>query len=81
MQSIAAPADAEPGSVLLIDQCEEVFSLCQDERERQEFFAAIDEWTERGPVVLAMRADHLTEVRPIRGSRGCSNAACTCWEP
>ena len=65
--------------MLLVDQCEEVFSLCEDERERQAFFAALVERAERGPLVLAMRADRLAEVSAYPGSRDCSNAACICW--
>ena len=52
-----------PGSVLLVDQCEEVFALCHDERENGRSSSPPSiERAERGPLVLAMRADRLAEV-------------------
>ena len=52
--------DASPRVVLVIDQFEEVFTLCDDVAEREQFFAclmgAIAE-TERLTVAIAMRSD------------------------
>jgi WD40 repeat protein/DNA-binding SARP family transcriptional activator len=62
MQSLAAVSDPRPRSVLLVDQCEEAFSLCGDAAERKAFFAALVRRSEREPVVLAMRADRLADV-------------------
>ena len=62
MESLAAAPGAGPKSVLLVDQCEEAFSLCSDPAERQAFFAELVQRAERVPLVLAMRADRLTEV-------------------
>jgi len=62
MQSLSAESDAVPGSVLLVDQCEEAFSLCTDATERRDFFAGLVRWTDRGRLVLAMRADRLAEI-------------------
>jgi DNA-binding SARP family transcriptional activator/WD40 repeat protein len=45
-------------SVVLVDQAEEAFALCEDEDERQRFFDSLVAHTDRGRVVLALRADH-----------------------
>jgi DNA-binding SARP family transcriptional activator/WD40 repeat protein len=47
-----------PASVVLVDQAEEAFSLCEDDDERERFFEALVAHTARGRVVLALRADH-----------------------
>lgn len=62
MQSLTAVPDPGPRSVLLVDQCEEVFSLCSDAAERKFFLDALVRRAEREPLVLAMRADRLAEV-------------------
>lgn len=67
MQSLGPVSEAAPGSVLLVDQCEEAFSLCDDASERRDFFAGLVRWTEQGPLVLAMRADRLTEASAYPG--------------
>ena len=55
-------AQVKRHSVLLVDQAEEAFSLCPDEDERRRFFDALVAHTERGQVVLAMRADFTGEL-------------------
>lgn len=55
-------ADPRARSVILVDQAEEAFSLCFDETERAEFFAALVAHTDRGRVVIAIRADHTGEL-------------------
>ena len=67
MQALATAFEAGPQAVLLVDQAEEVFSLCGDDTERQEFLAALVEWAEGGSLVLAMRADRLAEVSAYPG--------------
>ena len=62
MQALSRAADAGRNPVLLVDQCEEVFSLCHADVERKVFFAALDQWRAKGLLVIAMRADRLTAV-------------------
>jgi DNA-binding SARP family transcriptional activator/WD40 repeat protein len=66
MQPLGAVSEAPAGSVLLVDQCEEAFSLA-DASERSDFFAGLVRWTEHGPLVLAMRADRLTDASAYSG--------------
>jgi WD40 repeat protein/DNA-binding SARP family transcriptional activator len=47
------------GVLLVVDQCEEVLSLCEDREEQAAFFTALAEHAEEGQVVLAIRADRL----------------------
>ncbi|GCD92303.1 BTAD domain-containing putative transcriptional regulator [Nocardioides sp. LS1] len=48
--------------VLLVDQCEEVFTLCADPAERHEFLAALVHEATTGTVAIALRADRLADV-------------------
>jgi energy-coupling factor transporter ATP-binding protein EcfA2 len=63
---LAAMAAAMPGAgsspVLLVDQCEEVFALCQDARERAGFLAALSAHRAVAPLIMSMRADRLADV-------------------
>ena len=53
------------GDVLVVDQCEEVFSLCRDAELREEFLRRlVDHAGSGGSVVVALRADRLAEVTP-----------------
>jgi WD40 repeat protein/DNA-binding SARP family transcriptional activator/energy-coupling factor transporter ATP-binding protein EcfA2 len=54
------PADAH--TVLVVDQCEEVLTLCSDGDEQTGFFSTLAERAERGPVVVAIRADRLGDL-------------------
>ena len=47
--------------MLVVDQCEEVFSLSPDEASRAAFLAGLVRWSEQGRLVVAMRADRLAE--------------------
>ena len=60
-------AGARPASVVLVDQAEEAFSLCTDSDERERFFAALVTHTEKGRVVLALRADHTGDIAATQG--------------
>ena len=59
---VLASSSLEPRSILLVDQCEEVFSLCKDPAERVRFLDALVSRAATGSMVLAMRADRLGEV-------------------
>ncbi|HEY2877075.1 BTAD domain-containing putative transcriptional regulator [Nocardioides sp.] len=52
-------------TVVLVDQAEEAFALCKDEDERGRFFEALVAHTERGRVVLALRADHTGDLATL----------------
>ncbi|MFE7118402.1 helix-turn-helix domain-containing protein [Streptomyces sp. NPDC057654] len=57
---VLAPADGDGDTWLIVDQFEEVFTLCQDSGERARFIAALlaaEEPGRRLRVVLAVRAD------------------------
>ncbi|MEU6786664.1 helix-turn-helix domain-containing protein [Nonomuraea angiospora] len=45
------------GEVLIVDQFEEVFTVCEDQDERTRFVAALSEAAERTVVVAGLRAD------------------------
>ena len=45
--------------VLVVDQCEEVLTLCDDAGERDRFFSALTGHAERGWLVVALRADSI----------------------
>jgi WD40 repeat protein len=51
-----------PVPVLVVDQCEEVVTLCEDPAEQARFFAAVAAHAQRGPLVIALRADRLGDV-------------------
>ncbi len=60
-------AARRPDSVVLVDQAEEAFALCDDEDERERFFDALVAQTGRGRVVLALRADHTGDLAAVPG--------------
>ncbi len=62
LQALTALATAEPDAALLVDQCEELFSLCDDAAEQQEFFRALSAEATTRPVAVALRADRLADV-------------------
>ncbi|NJN18610.1 MAG: hypothetical protein HC822_21315 [Oscillochloris sp.] len=51
-------------AILVIDQFEEAFTLCQDNDERRAFFAELLRLQGRFLVIITMRADFLGEVAP-----------------
>ena len=57
-------------TILVVDQCEEVYSLCEDVAERERFLDALVEQAETGSLVVAIRADHLVDVSEHRGFAG-----------
>ena len=61
---MTALADLATGSrpALVVDQCEETFTLCSDPRERSAFLAALVEHARAAPLVLSFRADHLADI-------------------
>lgn len=62
MESLTALAQAPRGAALLIDQGEELFSLCEDPAEQQEFLRALTAEAQTRTVVVALRADHLADL-------------------
>jgi WD40 repeat protein/DNA-binding SARP family transcriptional activator len=62
MESMAALADAPRGAALLIDQCEELFSLCEDPEVQRVFLRALTAEAGNRTVVVALRADHLADL-------------------
>jgi WD40 repeat protein/DNA-binding SARP family transcriptional activator len=58
----AAFGGAAPGSVLLVDQLEALFVLCDDGEARAQFIAAIGAWSVIAPVIVTLRGDHLSTV-------------------
>ena len=62
LESLFALADAPRGAALLIDQCEELFSLCEDPEVRREFLRALTAEAANRTVVVALRADHLADL-------------------
>jgi WD40 repeat protein/DNA-binding SARP family transcriptional activator len=50
------------GAVLVVDQCEEVLTLGDDPADQSRFFAALAAHAERGPLVVALRADRLGDL-------------------
>ena len=62
MHAITALDHAPAATVLLVDQFEELFSLCTDVTERHAFVEALTEEAASRTVVLALRADHLADI-------------------
>jgi WD40 repeat protein len=60
--ALTAIPDKGPTPLLVVDQFEEIFSLCEDPDERTRFFAALAEHADRGRLVMALRADRMGEV-------------------
>lgn len=62
MDALSAIPASGPRPLLVVDQCEEVFTLCADEQDRARFLSALVTHAERGELVVALRADRLGEV-------------------
>ena len=54
--------------VLVVDQCEEVFSLCDDPAERGEFLDALCRYALTAPLVLCLRADRIGDLSVHAGA-------------
>jgi DNA-binding SARP family transcriptional activator len=53
------------GSVLVVDQLEELFVAGGDDQARARFAAAVVRWSAVAPVVVTVRADHLAQVAEL----------------
>jgi DNA-binding SARP family transcriptional activator/WD40 repeat protein len=62
MEALGVVRGADPRTVLLVDQAEEVFTLCQDDDERRLFLDSLVDETERRTIVVALRAARLSDV-------------------
>ncbi len=49
-------------AVLVVDQCEEAVTVCDNPFEQGAFFAALADHAQRGPLIVALRADRLGEL-------------------
>ena len=65
MDALTAIPDQGPAPLLVVDQLEEVFALCEDQAERTRFLAALVEHSRKGMVVVALRADRMGEVSTL----------------
>ena len=54
--------DRSPHPILVVDQCEEVFSLCRDAAEQRAFLDRVVDHARTAPVVVALRADRMGDV-------------------
>jgi WD40 repeat protein/DNA-binding SARP family transcriptional activator len=70
----ARPTDAliglcssDPAPVLVVDQCEEAVTLCDDSNARAAFFSALHRHAGRAPLIVALRADRLGELSAYAG--------------
>lgn len=66
MDALTALPGSGPAPVLVVDQFEEAFSLCEEPAERERFCTALVAHAERGELVVALRADRLGDVSPHR---------------
>jgi WD40 repeat protein len=62
MDALTALPGEGPVPVLVVDQCEEVITLCDDPDERARFLAALAAHAQQGLLVVASRADRLGEL-------------------
>ncbi len=62
MDALTALPDEGPAPLLVVDQLEEAFALCEDQEERTRFLAALAEHAGKGGLVVALRADRMGEV-------------------
>ncbi|WP_413198593.1 eIF2A-related protein [Nostoc piscinale] len=53
-------------SIIVVDQFEELFTLCSDETQRQEFIQKLLSLTQQQPVIVTMRADFWGECATYR---------------
>lgn len=62
MDSLSVLPDSGRSRLLVVDQCEEVVTLCADPAEQTRFFAALAAHADRDQLVVAMRADRLGDL-------------------
>ena len=48
--------------MIVVDQLEEAMTLCGDGAERVDFFRALVDHAEAAPLIVALRADHLSDL-------------------
>ena len=77
MDALAEVVGNGPAPVLVVDQCEAVFSLCPSVEERVRFLAALVEHARTSSLVVVMRADHTRPSRSTRPSSGSPSRGCT----
>ena len=70
MAMLTGVARLEPGATLVVDQCEEVYSLCQNLDERNRFLDRLVSHVATGALVVVLRADHLANVSAHREFAG-----------
>jgi WD40 repeat protein/DNA-binding SARP family transcriptional activator len=62
MRSLSVLPESGPAPALVVDQCEEVLTLCTEPAEQGEFITALAGYPARSPLVVALRADRLGEI-------------------
>ncbi|MFG1628696.1 BTAD domain-containing putative transcriptional regulator [Kribbella sp. NPDC049227] len=66
LHPMKALTDALPGTgplpTMVVDQCEEVFSVCRDVPERKAFLARLTDHAAQAPLILSFRADRLADI-------------------
>ncbi len=62
LEALSALDRADSTAVLCVDQCEEVFSLCESADERRDFLRALTDQAGLRPLLVALRADRLADV-------------------
>jgi WD40 repeat protein/DNA-binding SARP family transcriptional activator len=67
MDALTALPESGPVPVLVVDQCEEAVTLCDDAAERTAFFDALVLHAQRGPLAIALRADRLGDMSAAAG--------------
>jgi DNA-binding SARP family transcriptional activator/WD40 repeat protein len=60
--ALPAPRTSGKPRPLVVDQAEELFSLCDDQAERERFVQLLADHAEVAPLVLALRADRMGDV-------------------
>jgi WD40 repeat protein/DNA-binding SARP family transcriptional activator len=60
--ALAAPLSTTRRPVLVVDQAEDLFSVCDDAAERADFLATVSHYAESAPVIVALRADRTGDV-------------------
>ena len=67
LDSLESLSESPAGFVLVVDQCEEVVTRCEDPVERDAFLDALVEHARTAPLVVALRADRIGEVSAHAG--------------
>lgn len=62
LQALSALARSGTHDALLVDQAEELFTLCDDPDQTRAFIDSVADETTRRPVVVALRADRLADL-------------------